>query len=278
MIQDRKDGTADPLKNVPKVTDMQITFDEGYQFGLGFFETISVEHGQPIFLSWHLERLCRSMEEFGIEQDICPEQISEFLASRETEHHALKIMVSKANKIFTMRPNPYTEMHLQKGFRLSYSSVYRNETSPLVFHKSMNYGDCILEKRRAGSLGADEMIFLNSRGEICEGTTTNIFFVKNGTIYTPPLSCGLLPGILRHFLMESFPVEECILRKEDASQMDECFVTNSLMGVMPVTALGSKEYISHTVTRRCMEAYRQLTVPPPAPASGPRSVSHFAAL
>ncbi len=239
---------------------MQITFDEGYQFGLGFFETVSVEHGRPIFLSWHLERLCRSMKEFGIEQDICPEEILEFLASQETDHHALKIMVSDANKVFTMRPNPYTEIQLQRGFRLSYSHVYRNETSPLIGHKSMNYGDCILEKRRARSVGADELIFLNSRGEICEGTATNIFFVKNGTIYTPPLTCGLLPGILRHFLMENFPVAECILKKEDAQQMDECFVTNSLMGIMPVTALEQKEYTSHTVTHRCMEVYRQLIV------------------
>lgn len=246
-----------PFEICASGNNMQITFDEGYQFGLGFFETISVEHGRPILLPWHLERLRRSMKEFGIEQDVCPEEISEFLASRESEHHALKIMVSDANNLFTMLPNPYTAAHFRKGFRLAYSHVYRNETSPLICHKSMNYGDCILEKRRARSVGFDELVFLNSRGEICEGTTTNIFFVKHGTLYTPPLSCGLLPGILRRFLMESFPVTECRLGKEDASQMDECFVTNSLMGIMPVTALEQKEYTSHDVTQQCIEVYRQ---------------------
>lgn len=236
---------------------MQITLDEGYQFGLGVFETISVEYGRPLLLPWHLERLCRSAAEFGIEQTVCEEEVLKFLASCEAEHHALKIMVSDANKLFTMRPNPYTDARFRKGFRLAYSHVYRNETSPLVRHKSMNYGDCILEKRRAESAGADELVFLNSRGEICEGTTTNIFFVKDGIIYTPPLICGLLPGILRRFLMEYFPVTERVLRKDDALQMDECFVTNSLMGIMPVTALDQKEYTSHDVTRRCMDVYSQ---------------------
>lgn len=244
---------------------MQITLDEGYQFGLGLFETVSVKQGTPLFLSWHLERLRHSMETLGLRQKIDESRILSWLDGQPAEqktHHALKIMVSAENLLFTMRPNPYTPARIRDGFRLSYSDIYRNETSPLVRHKTLNYGDCILEKRRAGTLGADELIFCNSRGEICEGTTTNIFFVRGGNLLTPPLSCGLLPGILRRFVLTHFPVEERPLKKEDVPRMDECFVTNSLMGIMPVTALDEKVFppgvFPGPVTASCMAAYRSL--------------------
>ncbi|MDO4337933.1 MAG: aminotransferase class IV [Eubacteriales bacterium] len=235
---------------------MQIILDEGYQFGLGLFETISVENGRPVFLGRHLERLHASLTEFGISRTVTKTAVMEFLSSRKGEHYALKIMVSDKNLLFTTRPNPYTPDKIQKGFRLVYSSVYRNETSPLVRHKTMNYGDCILEKRRAASLNADEQIFLNSKGEICEGTTTNIFFVRNGKIYTPPVSCGLLPGVMRRFVMENFNVTECILKKEDILQMEECFVTNSLMGIMPVNSLGEQAFCQRQTTGHCIKAYQ----------------------
>lgn len=242
---------------------MQITLDEGYQFGLGVFETVALECGRPVFLDWHLERLGVSLKELGISRSITEGEVQDYLTSiKEGEgaqafldHGALKIMVSEKNSLFTMRENPYTPEKRRRGFRLVYSSVYRNETSPLVRHKTMNYGDCIMEKRRAASLGADELIFRNSRGEICEGTTTNIFFVREGRLYTPPVFCGLLPGILRRFILERFPVTECVIREEDVSKMEECFVTNSLMGVMPVNCLGEKKFSTREQAEVCQKAY-----------------------
>lgn len=235
---------------------MQITLDEGYQFGLGVFETIAVERGTPLLLDWHLERLCGSMEALGIRQSVTTSGVLSWLSGQTAEHHALKIMASAENLLFTLRPNPYTPAQIQAGFRLAYSSIYRNETSPLVRHKTLNYGDCILEKRRAKTFHADELIFCNSRGEICEGTTTNIFFARDGKLYTPPVASGLLPGIMRRFILAHFPVTQRPLSREDAQNMDECFVTNSLMGVMPVNALAQKEYARGPVSQSCLEAYQ----------------------
>lgn len=236
---------------------MKILLDEGYQFGLGAFTTVSVEHGKPLLLSWHLERLCDSLKMLGIEQTVSEEEVGAFLKERDAEHHALKIMVSGQNKLMTLRENPYTGKRIEQGFRLALSSVYRNETSPLVRHKTFNYGDCILEKRRAARLGADEVIFQNSRGELCEGSVSNLFFACGGKLYTPPVSCGLLPGILRRFLMERADVTETRLRMEDAAEMDECFVTNSLMGIMPVTTFEGHAYRPGPVTQRCSRKYEE---------------------
>ncbi len=266
---------------------MKITLDEGYQFGLGVFETISLEEGVPLFLSWHLERLNHSLKVLGIGKQVGAGEVEAFLADQEKEknlssnhssdhgldhgpdhgpdhvpdhaldHIGLKIMVSNENKIFALRENPYTPEVIRKGFVLDYSPVYRNETSPLVMHKTMNYGDCILEKRRTRQLGIDELVFKNSRGELCEGTTTNLFFVREGQLYTPDSVCGLLPGIVRRFLMERFSVKELVIREADVLHMDECFVTNSLMGIMPVTALAQKKFPVGPVTKKCMEIYQQ---------------------
>lgn len=222
---------------------MQINLDEGYQFGLGVFETIAVERQTPLLLEEHLRRLGRSIEFMGFRWNVDKDirgRMAEYLEVHPMEHGVLKIMVSGENVLFTSRNNPYHEERYKKGFIMDYSQVRRNETSPLVYHKTMNYGDCILEKRKAAEKGLDELVFLNTRGEICEGTSTNIFFVKDGKLYTPKLSCGMLPGVMREYICRTEQVEECVICPSDVAVFEECFVTNSLMGVMPVIRLGEK--------------------------------------
>lgn len=228
---------------------MKLLLDEGFQFGLGVFETIAVEDGRPVLLNWHLERLNHSMKELGIPRIISPADFtlcltqhleSNGISTDLLPHHAVKLMVSEHNTVLSIRPNPYTEESRRKGFQLGYSKVRRNETSPLTRHKTLNYGDNILEKRAAASCGLDDLIFLNSREEICEGSVSNIFFVSKGRIYTPPVFCGLLPGIMRRFVLQHAEVTEIVLTRASVDEMQECFVTNSLMGIMPVRRLGSK--------------------------------------
>lgn len=240
--------------------------DEGYQFGLGVFETIAVEKGVPILLNEHVNRLERSMEFFGIccqpedgeERTPIQTRITKYLSGHPMEHSALKIMVSQKNTILTHRANPYTEERYKKGFDMDYSQVYRNETSSLVYHKTMNYGDCILEKRKATAMGLDELIFLNSKGQICEGTTTNIFFVKDGKIFTPHRNCGLLPGIMRDWVMQQKQVEELELYPAQVREFEECFVTNSLMGIMPVEKLGEQSFSKRSISAQLRRDYEKI--------------------
>lgn len=265
---------------------MKITLDEGFQFGLGAFETIAVEAGKPIFLDKHLKRLERAAEFLRLgtlsERGITEKQILRYLEeqaqlpesrenfanmtqlpeSRENfsdiTHCALKIMLSKENVVFSMRANPYTPEQYEKGFVLDISPVKRNETSSLVYHKTMNYGDCILEKRNATAAGVDERLFLNTKDQICEGTVSNIFFVKQGKLYTPDTRCGLLPGILREYICETQHVEEAIIYPEDLKEYEECFVTNSLMGIMPVRQIEETSFTEEKVTQTLLAKYQKL--------------------
>ena len=265
---------------------MKITLDEGFQFGLGAFETIAVEAGKPIFLDKHLKRLERAAEFLHLgtlsDRGITEKQILRYLEeqtqlpesrenfenmtqlpeSRENfsdmTHCALKIMLSKENVVFSMRANPYTPERYEKGFVLDISPVKRNETSSLVYYKTMNYGDCILEKRNAAAAGVDERLFLNTKDQICEGTVSNIFFVKQGKLYTPDTRCGLLPGILREYICETQHVEEAISYPEDLKEYEECFVTNSLMGIMPVRQIEETSFTEEKVTQTLLAKYQKL--------------------
>ena len=182
----------------------------------------------------------------------------DYVKQQKLTDGACKLTVSKENVVFQQRQNPYTDDIRKTGFVMDFSSVRRNETSPLTAYKTLNYGDCILENRQAHGLGMNERIFLNTKGQISEGTVSNIFFVRSGKLYTPDLSCGLLPGILREYLCETENVEEAVIYPAELGQYEECFVTNSLMGIMPVNQLGEWKSESREVTNQLLKKYESI--------------------
>lgn len=235
--------------------------DEGYYFGLGAFETIAVEQGKPVFLEAHYTRLQRALEFFHLSVDFAmiQEEIQKALSEQQmqTGRKVLKVAVSQKNITVSTRENKYQEQDYVKGFTAYYAKVKRNETSPFTYHKTFNYGDCILEKRRAVAAGIQEPVFLNTRGEIAEGATSNVFFVKEGQIVAPPLSCGMLPGIMRQYLYENYEIKEQIILPEQVTEFQEMFLTNSLLGIMPVRQLEGFVFPGMEVGHTLMEEYRR---------------------
>ena len=97
---------------------------------------------------------------------------------------------SRANPYASMRANPYASMADRPDYVIALSSIRRNETSPLVRHKTFNYGDSILAKRQARAEGIDEPIFCNMQGQLTEGAVSNLFFIKNRS---PPARAASKP-------------------------------------------------------------------------------------
>ncbi|WP_193368884.1 aminotransferase class IV family protein [Pelagibius marinus] len=89
------------------------------------------------------------------------------------------------------------------------------------------------DTRAALPSGIDEVIFLNQEGEVCEGTITNVFARLEGKLVTPPLACGLLPGVLREELLETGAAEERRLRLDELRAAEAVFLGNSLRGLIP---------------------------------------------
>ncbi len=238
---------------------MEITADGGYYFGLGVFETIAVEDGRPLFLREHLARMERGAAGLGLSMDAGREWEAARQMAAGMDRGAVKLILSEKNHLAEKRENPYGGAQYRQGVTAVYAGARRNSTSPLTYIKSLNYGDCILEKRTAGEKGAGEAVFLNERGELSEGTVSNLFLVRrDGSVVTPALGCGLLPGIVREKLLEHGFASEEVLFPEDVTEAEEAFLTNSLMGVMPLHRLGERVFEQREITERIMERYRKM--------------------
>lgn len=229
--------------------------DEGIFFGKGVFETILFLE-KPIFLKEHIERLKNGMKELGLEE-LEEEMLLDYISLNFIKNKAVKILVTPQNIIITEREIPYTEEDYIQGSSLKLSKVRRNSTSMLCYIKSTNYIENIIEKNKAKEDGFKDVLFLNENGYLSETSCANIFIVKNDKIYTPKVSCGLLNGIIRMWVIENFPVIEKELRLDDLKNADEVFITNSLMGIMKVKKFEDIEYKNNKIIENIQLAYQE---------------------
>jgi para-aminobenzoate synthetase/4-amino-4-deoxychorismate lyase len=105
-----------------------------------------------------------------------------------------------------------------------------------VYHKTTRrdlYNRVHAEARQRGYADA---VFENERGEITEGAISNIFIEKDGALLTPPVRCGLLPGVYREHVLATNPrARECVLRREDLQRADTIYMCNAVLGLRVVT-------------------------------------------
>lgn len=234
--------------------------DDGYRFGLGVFETIAVKNGKGILLPYHLERLKNALDTLEIPMPVSFEETLAYRIRRvPVDKDVLRVTVSQNNTVWETRKNAYTTEHYSRGFSLMYSSVRRNETSLMTGIKSLNQGDNILQRRLALLSGFDEAVFLNSKGELTEGTVSNLFFVSDKRLYTPDTNCGLLAGTVRRWLIEKYDVKEIHILPNDLESFQEMFITNALLGIMPIYRLGALIFPERTVTHELLDLYRKMT-------------------
>jgi len=140
-----------------------------------------------------------------------------------------------------------------------------NAVNPAI--KSLNYLNNILAKIEANIAGVEEAIMLNSEGFVAECTGDNIFIVKNGQMFTPPLSAGALYGITRGVVMEmareaGLPVSEPNLTRYDLFNADECFLTGTGAELIPVTKIDGRVIGAGKpgpITKRLVLRYHALT-------------------
>lgn len=215
---------------------------------IAVFETIAVHYGKPVFLHTHLDRMehslrCLAPDEIFERDDLCREIIER---AKNKNDIALKAVWSKEGPIFYQRGNPYRDIDYHRGIDICLGETILDETDPLRFHKTTNREIFDTERKKAAKQGYKEVIFTNRKGHITEGSVSNLFCVKSGKILTPPISDGLLNGIMRRFLLALYPkeIEETVITEKDLFEAEEIFLTNSLMGVLPVCSLEGKRYLT----------------------------------
>jgi branched-chain amino acid aminotransferase len=239
--------------------------DNGFTFGDSVYETLRTYGGRPFHLDRHLGRLRRSAGRLAIEIPLSDGDLAgrldALLARAANDESYIRMIVSRGvgdisyrfervkgpTVVMAVRPyEPPPESHFAEGIAVIVSSVRRNHPSALdPAIKSCNLINNILAVREAQARGAVEALLLNAAGDLAEGASSNVFLVRSGTLLTPPLDAGILPGITREVVLElaarnDIPAREQRLTVEDLFGADEAFITSTLKEVAPVRTVDGR--------------------------------------
>lgn len=237
--------------------DNKVFIDSGFNFGIGLFETILVRE-YPRFLKEHIERLNNGLGRLGIDNRVEEEYIYGLIDKYAIINCVLKIIVTEKNIVLSTREITYKEEDYIRGFDIKLSDLQRNEKSIFTYLKSLNYMDNFIERKRAVEEGYDEVIFLNTKNFLAEGSVSNIFFIKGREIFTPDINCGLLDGVIRRWVCKNYFVKEGFYSLEDIMDCDGAFITNSIMGIMEVNSIGGQKINRSNISKEIQHRYQSL--------------------
>jgi branched-chain amino acid aminotransferase len=257
-------------------------YDHGFLYGDGIFETLRVYGGRIFRLEAHLARLRASAGKIALplpwDDDGLRETLRECLKVNSCDEAVLRLTVSRGagppgldpalcptpTLVVLTRPfNGYPETMYREGVSAALVSVRKPPADVLdPGIKSANYLNNILAKIEAKQVGADEAILLNGDGFLAEGSVSNLFFVKDQTLFTPSPAAGILNGITRQVVLEiaraeGIPVEEDLLRPATLRSADEAFLTNTTYEVMPVRRVDERRYSIGPHARRIHDTFRR---------------------
>lgn len=246
--------------------------DPGFQYGYGFFETLRVDKGAPIYLKEHIERFYRSWKHLF--DDDPPDLTWDEIIGQVISHNglgdkiaAVKIMATKGdrstppfNHALIVSAREYTHRLAGKkppGLQLA---VYPEpRMTPLADHKTLNYLYYLLAGKWAKDRDADEAIILNPGGTISETNTASILLFKGNTVISPD-SAHVLPGIVEKVVFDlladwDYKQLRRSIRVDDLFHVDEMMITNSLIGAVPVLSIDGRKMPAPTDLWRKINSY-----------------------
>jgi len=232
--------------------------DAGFLYGAGLFETMRSYNGVVFRLDDHLNRLFASAKALSIEHDYSKEYlkdaVSEVLEANKLADARIRLTLSagtmshsqdkhKATLLITATNlQPYPPEYYNKGVLVILCPSRQNVTDPTCGHKTTSYLPRMLALKQAHEKKAAEALWFTTDGRLAEGCISNVFIVKDSTLYTPAVNTPVLPGIARKTVCEiarnhNIALIEKDLSIDDLLSADEVFLTNVIMQVMPVMAV-----------------------------------------
>lgn len=251
------------------------TLSPGFLSGYGVFETMRSIDKRIVYFDQHIKRIKASCDLIGIKLSYSEAGIKKAI------HKALSLSGFRDNYIrltlwkkdaltgiliVARLYRPYPLGKYNSGFRCCVSKFRQTEGSVLTRIKTTSRILHELALGQAKDKDFDEVVIFNSRGFICEGARTNIFFVKDKEIFTPALECGCLDGITRKVILDlalryKLKCYDGKFTLFDLFKADEAFLTNSLIGVMPLASVENKTIgkgKSRPITRFLIKKYNYL--------------------
>lgn len=249
-------------------------FDRGFLYGDGVFETLRTYRQKLFRVEEHVARLVRSAATVRLTLPLSASEIAaelESMADRALEIFGegaskagldvvVRFQITRGTGTFGLLPRA-TGKARRIAYLLPYAQpspeVYREGIGVITFPtyrpsdaargaKVANYLESIIALETARDAGADEALIVNSAGFVVEGTTSNLFVVRGGTVVTPPASSGALEGITRMTVIEAaeragIPIEQRDLTVDEVRSADEAFITSTLRDVMSISSIDQKD-------------------------------------
>jgi branched-chain amino acid aminotransferase len=249
-------------------------FDHGIVLGDGVFETILLYRHRPFALHPHLERLKRSASGLGIDPPASAEiasAIERVVETADYETGRIRVTVtSGTGPLGTARGGgSATLVVAAELFEVNHAPAAvsvvpwtRNENGGTAGLKTISYAENARALQFAHDHGADEAIFQNTAGMLCEGTGSNVFVVIAGELLTPPLSAGCLDGVTRQLILAHHGGKEGDVPASlfISGQFDEAFLTSTLRGVQAIASIDgvAPKEVRGPETKKAMAVYAGL--------------------
>jgi branched-chain amino acid aminotransferase len=213
--------------------------DKGWMIGNGVFETIKTVENKPWALSRHMRRAVASAQQLGLRipaEDLVRNSVENLLETQQHAHGLLRLSFGKNGN--------WSAVHLayepvNRGAKLlTYDKAIVVQGQPI---KSYPYTHRLEILEAIKLLGADEAIVCNDKGKICEGSVTNLLLRIDDKWVTPPISDGVLPGVMRALVIEYCGVSVRSIDRSEISRVQSAFLLSSLRIAQPVTAIDGRE-------------------------------------
>jgi branched-chain amino acid aminotransferase len=274
-------------KFVPEADAKVSVFDHGLLYGDGIFEGIRFYNGRVFRLEEHLERLWDSARSICLEIPMgrgeMTEALLETIRKNDLREGYIRLIVTRGvgnlglNPAQCKRPSViiiattialYPKEVCENGLTVVTCATRR--TSPAALNpavKSLNYLNNVMARIEANLAGADEALMLNEAGNVAECTADNVFIIKRGQIFTPPIAAGALRGITRSVVFDiaaelGMKITETDITRHDVFIADECFLTGTAAEVIPVVKADGRTIgigKPGSITTRLITRFREMT-------------------
>lgn len=254
--------------------------DHGFLYGIGLFETLRVYDGKLFLWNDHYARLSSGLLALQIRPAWSKEELEEAILftvnANDLRDAYVRLSVTAGAEGVGLVADGYEQPSLfvfakpvaaladpPQPKKLQTLSLARQTAEGLTRFKSHNYLNNALAKQEIGAKPDVEGLFLTHDGYMAEGIVSNLFWIKDGSLFTPSLDTGILDGVTRQHVMMlakqlSIPIVEGRFRREELLQADEIFVTNSVQEIVPVSEIDGHAALSvyGKFTRELHRAYR----------------------
>jgi branched-chain amino acid aminotransferase len=236
-------------------TDAQVSAsDSGFLFGMGLFETMRCVNGKVFGLDFHLDRLFESIKALGLknvcERDFIIDAIDKTLKANDLTDARLRLTLTNGPVsadeaqtptllITATEFQPYPPEYYKDGVGVIITDCRQNPTDPTAGHKTTAIFSRLHVLDQARAKRASEALWFTMENVLAEGCISNVFLVKDGTLYTPRLETPVLPGVTRQAVCDiaresGIEVVEKDITIQELLAADEIFMTNVIMLILPV--------------------------------------------